>query len=45
MDLPFWLIDTATLGGAIVMAAFSACVITYALMLRWIALGAQEEDE
>ncbi len=45
MELLYWLINTQTLGGLVVLAAFGGAFTTYVFMLRWIMGDAEEEEE
>ncbi len=45
MDTLYWLINTQTLGGMVVLAAFCGALVTYIFMVRWIAQGAQEDHK
>ena len=45
MDVPFWLIDTATVGGLVVVVALGTALLIYFFMLRWIVQGAQEDED
>lgn len=44
MELGYWLINTQTLGGLVVLAAFGTALVTYFFMLRWIVRGAEEDE-
>lgn len=44
MDTLYWLIDTQTFGGMVVLIVFCSVLVTYFFMLRWIAAGAREEE-
>ncbi|GEM_PF-960426 len=41
METLYWLINTQTIGGVVVLVIFSIVVTLYFLMLRWIIAGAQ----
>lgn len=41
METLYWLINTQTIGGLVVLAVFSVVVTLYFFMLRWIIAGAQ----
>ena len=45
MDTLYWLINSQTLGGLVVLAVFSTAVTLYVLMLRWIVAGANIADD
>ncbi len=40
----YWLINTASIGGLIVVAAFAILLIVYARVLRWIYDGGQANE-
>lgn len=49
MDLPlfrflYWLVNTAGVGGAVVGLIAATVIAGYALMLRWIAAGANADE-
>jgi len=44
MDTLYWLINTQTLGGLVVLAVFGIVVTLYFFMMRWIVAGAREEE-
>jgi len=44
METLYWLINTQTLGGLVVVTVFSTVVTLYFFMLRWIVAGAREEE-
>ncbi|CAG0945883.1 hypothetical protein ANRL1_02617 [Anaerolineae bacterium] len=43
METLYWLIDTQTFGGMVVLTVFCAVLVLYFFMLRWIAAGAKED--
>jgi hypothetical protein len=43
MDTLFWLIDSQTFGGVIVLVLFAFALLAYFFTLRWIVAGAREE--
>lgn len=43
METLYWLINTQTIGGLIVVTVFGVVVTLYFFMLRWIVAGANEE--
>lgn len=45
MDVPFWLIDTGTIGGLVVVGALGGAMTIYFFMLLWIVRGAREDEE
>ena len=45
MDTLYWLINSQTLGGLVVLAVFGTVVTLYFFMMRWIVAGAQVADE
>lgn len=45
MTTLYWLINTQTLGGLVVLGVFGAVVTLYFFMLRWIVAGAQVSDD
>ncbi len=40
----YWLINTASIGGLIVVVAFAILLVVYARVLRWIYDGARVAD-
>lgn len=44
MTTLFWLLDSQTLGGLVVVAVFVIACVAYLLILRWIRRGAEEEE-
>ncbi len=40
----YWLINTASVGGLIVVAAFAILLVVYARVLRWIYDGGRVAD-
>jgi hypothetical protein len=40
----FWLINSQTIGGLVVVAVFLALLAAYGLMLRWIKQGAEVDE-
>ncbi len=40
----YWLINTAGIGGIVVVVAFAVLLIVYARILRWICDGGQVPD-
>ncbi len=44
MDTLYWLINTQTLGGLVVLTVFSTVVTLYFFMLRWIVAGGQTSE-
>lgn len=40
----YWLVNTAGMGGIVVLLVGGGSMLAYALTLRWIALGGQTED-
>jgi hypothetical protein len=45
METLYWLINTQTLGGLLVLCVFSIVVTLYFFMLRWIVAGAHIADD
>jgi|YNPNPStandDraft_1061719.scaffolds.fasta_scaffold360258_2 hypothetical protein len=45
METLYWLINTQTIGGLVVLAVFGTVVTLYFFMLRWIVAGAQVSDD
>ena len=43
MDTLYWLIDSQTFGGMVVLIVFCSVLLIYFLMLRWIVAGARED--
>ncbi len=39
LDLIYWFTNTASIGGIIVMTVFTAAIVIYILLLRWIHAG------
>ncbi len=39
LDLIYWLTNTASIGGIIVMTVFTGAIVVYILLLRWIHAG------
>jgi hypothetical protein len=45
MQILYWLINTQTIGGLVVIAAFTSALLIYLFTLRWIIRGAEEDEE
>jgi hypothetical protein len=45
MDVGYWLINTAGIGGLIVVTVFLILTIVYARLVRWILDGGAAEAE
>jgi len=45
METLYWLINTQTLGGLVVVIVFGVVVTLYFFMLRWIVAGANVADD
>ncbi len=45
MDTLYWLINSQTLGGLVVLAVIGTVVTLYFFMLRWIVAGANIADD
>ena len=44
MQMLHWLLDAQTIGGVLVLACLAMAGLTYALMLRWVLRGDEEES-
>ncbi len=45
MALGFWIINTAGIGGIIVVSVFLCLLLVYVRTLLWVRDGARQEDE
>ena len=44
-QLLYWLLDAQTIGGVLVLACLAMAGLTYALMVRWVLRGDEEEGD
>lgn len=45
MNVGYWLINTAGIGGIVVVTVFLVLIVVYARLLRWILDGGKVEAE
>ena len=44
MSVVYWLINSAGIGGLIVVTVFAVLLVSYARLLRWILDGGKADD-